>query len=416
MLDKGAQPHPEKRSAALIVAAGTGQRAGGGVPKQYALFRGKPMLRHSVERFAAWQGVDRIVVAIGPGQEQLARDALADIDGVAFVEGGADRRQSVANGLEWLAGQGGVETVYIHDAARPDLPEPVLDALAAALTQHSGAVPALPCVDSMARGDSDDTGAVTLGDSVDRIGLWRVQTPQAFHFDAILAAHRQWPVDSEATDDARSARAAGLNVAIVQGDERLNKITFESDLTRDERATGTFGNPQGPGAMPIVRTGMGYDVHRLVRGEELWLCGIEIPFAFGLSGHSDADVALHAITDAVLGAMALGDIGEHFPPSDPRWKGARSAQFLAHAAALVAERGGRIGNVDVTIICEAPKIGPHKAAMQARVAEILGLAPDQVAVKATTTEGLGFTGRREGIAAQAIVTIWVPLPAIGALP
>ena len=392
------------RPAALIVAAGMGLRAGGDVPKQYASFRGKPLLRHSVEAFvetfAAWDAAPAIYVVIGEGQTALAKAALAGLNDIVFVTGGAQRSDSVRLGLLAIAAQGGADRVFIHDAARPALSADVLDRLNAALDANPGAVPVLPVVDSIARGADG-----IMEHAIDRVHLWRIQTPQAFHFGAILAAHLAWPPGQSATDDSQIARANGLAVALVEGDEALTKITFAQDFTQD------LNVPHLPAPTPapimMVRTGMGYDVHRLVSGEELWLGGIRIAHDKGLAGHSDADVALHAITDALLGAMALGDIGEHFPPSDPQWRGADSARFLAHAASLVKAKGGTIANIDLTIICEEPKIGPHKASIQQRIAIILELRPDQIGVKATTTERLGFTGRGEGIAAQAAASIMV---------
>lgn len=372
--------------AAVVVAAGQGLRAGGTVPKQFAQWRGKPLVRHSVEALAE-AGVTPIVVAIPANWEETAIDALAGVPGVRFVHGAASRQGSVRAGLEALQGDAPA-CVLIHDAARPDLPGAVIAALVAALASEAGAIPVLPVVDSVVRGANGLRGAF-----VERDGLFRVQTPQAFRFDAILAAHRAWNGAADAGDDAAVAEAAGLAVALVPGSERLKKVTFAEDL-KDNSMT-----------LAAVRTGMGYDVHRLVEGEELWLCGLKIEHTKGLAGHSDADVAIHALVDALLGAVAAGDIGDHFPPSDARWRGASSDRFLAHAGTLVAEAGYAIGNVDVTIICEAPKIGPHKAAMRARLAAILAIDIAAVSVKATTTERLGFTGRGEGIAAQAVATV-----------
>ena len=275
--------------------------------------------------------------------------------------------------------------VLIHDAARPDLPHSVTTRLLAALADHDGAIPVLPVVDSLAL----DRDGIMQG-SADRDALRRVQTPQAFRREAILAAHRAWQGEAGAGDDAQVLRAHGGEVALVEGDERLAKLTFAGDFMTDT---------------PAVRTGMGYDVHRLVEGEELWLGGIRIEHDKGLAGHSDADVALHALTDAILGAIGNGDIGTHFPPSDPQWKGASSDRFLVHAAKLAAEAGYALSNADLTIICEAPKIGPHREAMRERIAALLGVDIVQLSVKATTTERLGFTGRGEGIAAQAIATM-----------
>ncbi len=382
-------------TAAIIVAAGSGSRAGGDVPKQFLLVAGKPMIRHSVEAVARHSGIAPIVVVIGAGQEAAAAEALSALD-VVFVSGGATRRESVHNGLLALGAFPDVSKVLIHDAARPFLSEHVIERLIAALAMRDGAVPALAVIDSLARSHDGQT----LSTSESRDGLWRIQTPQAFRREAIIKAHSEWNPANEATDDARMAMAAGYEVALVPGDERLAKYTFADDFNRD------FSVESGQSwAMQNYRTGMGYDVHRLAAGEELWLCGIKIDHDRGLAGHSDADVALHALTDAILGAVALGDIGDHFPPSDPQWRGASSDRFLAHAAGLAADKGYRISNVDVTIICEAPKIGPHRAAMRARVAAILDVAQDAVSVKATTTEKLGYTGRGEGIAAQAVATL-----------
>ena len=379
-------PFPAPVAAAVVVAAGQGLRAGGSVPKQFAPWRGKPLVRHSVEALAR-AGVSPIVVVIPANWEETAAEALAGLPDVRFVHGAASRQGSVRAGLEALEAEA-PSLVLIHDAARPDLTPPVIAALIAALDQHPGAIPVLPVVDSVVRGADGLRGAF-----VERDGLYRVQTPQAFRFDAILAAHCAWDGSADAGDDAAVAEAAGLAVALVPGDERLKKVTFAEDL-KDESMT-----------LAAVRTGMGYDVHRLAEGEELWLCGVKIEHSKGLAGHSDADVAIHALVDALLGAVAAGDIGDHFPPSDPQWRGASSDRFLAHAATLVAAAGYAIGNVDVTIICEAPRIGPHKAAMRARLAAILAIDIAAVSVKATTTERLGFTGRGEGIAAQAVATV-----------
>jgi 2-C-methyl-D-erythritol 4-phosphate cytidylyltransferase/2-C-methyl-D-erythritol 2,4-cyclodiphosphate synthase len=372
--------------AAVVVAAGQGLRAGGTVPKQFALWRGKPLVRHSVEALAR-AGVAPIVVVIPAKWEETAAQALTGLPGVSFVHGAASRQGSVRAGLEALVAAAPAQ-VLIHDAARPDLPAALIAALVAALDGQPGAIPVMPVVDSVVRGADGLRGA-----HVERDGLYRVQTPQAFRFDAILAGHRAWDGAADAGDDAAVAEAAGLAIALVPGDERLRKVTFAEDL-KDHGMT-----------IPAVRTGMGYDVHRLAEGEELWLCGVKIEHSKGLAGHSDADVAIHALVDALLGAVAAGDIGDHFPPSDAKWRGASSDQFLAHAATLVTSAGYVIANVDVTIICEAPRIGPHKAVMRARLASILAIDIACVSVKATTTERLGFTGRGEGIAAQAVATV-----------
>ncbi|TMJ19166.1 MAG: bifunctional 2-C-methyl-D-erythritol 4-phosphate cytidylyltransferase/2-C-methyl-D-erythritol 2,4-cyclodiphosphate synthase [Alphaproteobacteria bacterium] len=373
------------RTVALLVAAGSGTRAGGELPKQYRRIAGKALIAHAVDHLLR-AGADDIRVVIGEGQEALYREAIAGRPLPAPVIGGATRRQSVANALEALAREGGVERVLIHDAARPFLYLDVWERLVAALEDADLAVPALPAVDTTIRAD---------GEPVPREALLRVQTPQACRFGSILAAHRAWS-GGEATDDAQIGRAAGLRVTIVQGDPALDKLTYEADFRRVE-------------AMLLTpRVGMGLDVHAFAAGRELWLGGVRIPYDKGLAGHSDADVVLHAITDAILGALGAGDIGDHFPPSDPQWRGAPSSLFLDHARALVEAAGGRIDHVDVTIVCEAPRIGPYRDAMRTRIAELLRLPPARISIKATTTERLGFTGRGEGIAAQAVASVRLP--------
>ena len=374
---------PFPRIAAVIVAAGQGLRAGQPLPKQFARWRGKPVVRHSAEALAA-AGVGTIVVAIPEGAEAIAVEALAGIPGIALITGGATRQESARLGLEALE-SAAPDLVLIHDAARPVMPGEVVERLVGALAVQPGAIPVLPVVDSLTEAEGE-----LMGNPARREALRRVQTPQAFRFRDILAAHRAWSGAAEAGDDAQVARAAGLALALVEGDERLHKLTFASDFAAD---------------LPPIRVGTGYDVHKLAAGEELWLCGVKIDHSHGLAGHSDADVAIHALVDAILGAIGQGDIGSHFPPSDPQWKGAASDRFLAHAAKLARDAGYRIGNVDLTIICEAPKIGPHRDAMRARLAEILATGIDAISVKATTTERLGFTGRSEGIAAQAVATL-----------
>jgi 2-C-methyl-D-erythritol 4-phosphate cytidylyltransferase / 2-C-methyl-D-erythritol 2,4-cyclodiphosphate synthase len=369
--------------AAVIVAAGQGLRAGGLVPKQFATWRGKPLVRHSAEALARL-GAQPIVVAIPEGGEELARAALDGIAGVRLVAGGATRQLSVRQALEAL-GDVSPSSVLIHDAARPDIAPAVVERLLAALGERPGAIPVLPVVDSVAIANR---GLMTA--SAQREDLRRVQTPQAFRYKDILAAHRAWQGEADAGDDAQVAHSAGLDVALVEGDERMRKLTYAADFR-----TGA----------PMIRIGTGFDVHRLADGEDLWLCGVQVPHDKGLAGHSDADVGLHALVDAILGACAQGDIGEHFPPSDPRWKGAPSEKFIAHAVELADKAGYRVGNVDVTLICEAPKIAPHREAMRAKLATLLAIEMSQVSVKATTTERLGFTGRGEGIAAQAVATL-----------
>ncbi|MGB7655444.1 MAG: bifunctional 2-C-methyl-D-erythritol 4-phosphate cytidylyltransferase/2-C-methyl-D-erythritol 2,4-cyclodiphosphate synthase [Novosphingobium sp.] len=376
-------PPPAIRNAAVIVAAGAGLRAGQPLPKQFAAWRGKPLVRHCAERFAA-AGFAPIVVAIPEGAEAIAAQALHGVPAIQIVVGGNTRQASVRAGLEALA-VAASDHVYIHDAARPILPAAVLARLADALMLQQAAIPVLPVIDSLTSAD----GAM-MGQPAAREQLRRVQTPQAFHYAAILAAHRAWVGASNAGDDAQVAQAAGLAVALVEGDELLHKVTTAAD----------FG-----GATVPLRIGTGYDVHRLAPGEELWLGGIQIENSHGLAGHSDADVAIHALVDAILGALADGDIGQHFPPSDPQWRGASSDRFLTYAVQRAANRGYGIGNVDLTIICEAPKIAPHRDVMRQRLADLMGIGVGGVSVKATTTERLGFTGRGEGIAAQAAVTL-----------
>ena len=370
------------KTVALIVAAGRGERAGGDLPKQYAMLGGVSVIARAVDDF----GDMPVVVVIGAGQETLLKTALAGRKVAGVVTGGAERQNSVRAGLEAI---GNADCVLIHDAARCMLPRTVIHRLLTALETHDGAVPVLGIADTVARADG------LLGNAVDRTSLVRVQTPQAFRFDAIMASHRLW-TGPPATDDAQMARAAGFSVATVEGDAMLEKITRPEDFSA------------AVNRLLVSRSASGFDVHRLEVGEELWLGGVLIPHDKGLSGHSDADVALHAITDAVLGCIGAGDIGSHFPPSEARWRGASSDRFLDHARGLVADKGGVIDFVDLTIICEAPKIGPHRDAMRSRIAEILQVPPTRISVKATTTERLGFTGRGEGIAAQAIATVRLP--------
>lgn len=380
------------KTVALVVAAGSGTRAGGGLPKQFVPIAGKPLLTHAIDRLAH-ERIDEIRVVIRPGQEDPYHHVIGNRRLSAPVAGGETRQQSVRNGLEALASEGGAATVLIHDAARPFLPPAVIGRLLDALETSDGAVPVLPVVDSMARASDE------LGDTVGRENLVRVQTPQAFCFDGILNAHRLWSGPGEATDDAQVARAAGLRIATVQGDPLLDKLTYPKDFVRAE---------QRLSSALISRTGLGFDVHAFTEDEELWLGGLLIPHERGLSGHSDADVVLHSVTDAILGAIGAGDIGDHFPPSDPQWRGARSARFVEYARELVQSRGGCIDHVDITIICEAPRIGPHRQAMREAIAEMLGVPLGKISVKATTTERLGFTGRGEGIAAKAIATVRLP--------
>lgn len=380
------------KTVALIVAAGQGSRAGGDVPKQYRTIAGKAVLVHAHEAIAGHGAIDAVFVVVADGQQHVARALLRDE--VQVVAGADSRRGSVRAGLEAIDAAGGAGIVLIHDAARPFLPAAVVDRLLEALADSEGAIPTLPVADTLVREDGG-----TMADTVERAQLHRVQTPQAFRFATILAAHRAWDEARDATDDAQILRAAGHDVMLVQGDERLEKLTYRQDFARAEALLAPAY---------VTRVGLGYDVHRLAPGEPLWLGGVLVPHDRGLAGHSDADVALHAMVDAMLGALADGDIGSHFPPSDPQWRGAPSDRFLAYARDRVMARGGRIDHVDLTIICEAPKIGPHRDAMRARIAAILDVPIERVSVKATTTERLGFAGRREGIAAQAVATLSLP--------
>ena len=376
-------------TTALIVAAGQGTRSGAEVPKQYRRIAGKAVLAHAIDALSAHPAIDAIQVVIGAGQDDLYREAISGRHLPPPIEGGATRRASVANGLAAIQGT----NVLIHDAARPFVPRETLDRLLAALEAQPGALPILPVVDTIVRVGEG------LGDVVPRDTLGRVQTPQAFRLETIRAAHASWPVDREATDDAQMLRAFGHTVAIVEGSVLLEKLTFPADFEAAERRLSE---------RLVSRSALGFDVHAFVEGDGVWLGGIEIAHDRALAGHSDADVALHALTDALLGAIGAGDIGTHFPPSDPQWRGVASWRFLDHARNLVIQAGGRIDHVDLTIICEEPKVGPFRPAMRARIAEILGMNEAKVSVKATTTEKLGFTGRREGIAAQAIATVRLP--------
>lgn len=380
---------------ALIVAAGSGQRFGAERPKQYLDLAGRPILRHTVEAFLHHPQVSAVQVVINPAFRDLYETAVAGLALPEPVAGGASRQDSVRNGLERLA-ESAPDLVLIHDAARPLIDEATIGAVIAALDAQPAAIAAVPVADTLKRGRDG-----LVADTVDRSGLWRAQTPQGFRFPDILAAHRA-AAGLELTDDAAVAERAGLPVALVPAKEENFKVTTPDDLTR---AASTLSGRGLHAELSDIRTGMGFDVHRFTEGDHVTLCGVRVPHTQTLEGHSDADVGLHALTDAILGALCAGDIGSHFPPSDPQWRGADSARFLRHAADLVAERGGRIAHVDVTIICERPKVGPHRDAMTTRIAEILGMDDGRVSVKATTTEKLGFTGRGEGIAAQAAVTL-----------
>ena len=390
-------------TAALIVAAGRGHRVGGPLPKQYRRFAGHTVLGHSVWRFAEHPRIDRVRVVIDPADRLLYDDAVQGSEGaeagklLAPVAGGATRQESVRNGLESLA-DFPPDLVLIHDGARPLVPDAVIDGALDALDAHDGALPALAVSDSLKRAVP---GSTVIAGAVAREGLWRAQTPQGFRYPAILDAHRA-AAGGALTDDAAVAEHAGLSVALTAGDEDNLKITTEQDFSRAERILTAQGESAVVPAVPLeTRVGMGFDVHRFGPGDHLMLGGVAVPHEQGVVSHSDGDVVLHAIVDAVLGAMAAGDIGTHFPPSDETWRDADSARFAAHTLALLKERGGQLSHVDVTVICQRPKIGPHRPAMVARLADVLGLTPARISLKATTTERLGFTGRGEGIAAQA---------------
>jgi 2-C-methyl-D-erythritol 4-phosphate cytidylyltransferase/2-C-methyl-D-erythritol 2,4-cyclodiphosphate synthase len=373
------------RIAVLIVAAGKGERTGRALPKQYELLGGLPMLRRSVDAFRDWP----VRVVIGLGQDELYRAAM-DRDAPPPVPGGARRQDSVRLGLEALAADP-PDFVLIHDAARPLVSRSVTHRVIAALEKGAaGAVPMLAVADTLRRQESGRWVTVP------RDGLQRAQTPQGFRFADILKAHRDH-ADADATDDVAIAGLAGLAVEAVAGEEDNLKVTTEKDFALAERLLGGE-----------TRSAMGYDAHRFTEGDHVWLCGVKVAHDHGLEGHSDADAGLHALTDAILGCISAGDIGQHFPPTDDRWKGAPSWKFLDHAHTLVKQKGGAVLHCDVTLICERPKIGPHREAMRARIAEILSLDIDRVSVKATTTEGMGYTGRREGLAAQAVATVRLP--------
>ena len=380
--------------SAVIVAAGSGSRAGQGRPKQWRTLGGKPILRWSVEAFLA-AGAKHIAVVIPDGDEPLAAAALQGLDGWGATKGGAVRAQSVLSGLAALSHRPKDEAVLVHDAARPFVTSRHIQDLLQALESANGALPALAVADTLKRRDQD--GALS---TISRDGLWRAQTPQAFRRDTLLAAYAAWPVElGEPTDDAGVVERAGGRIALTPGDPRLMKLTYPEDFTMAEALAAETR---------VTVIGQGFDAHRFGPGDGVWLCGVKIAHDRCLVGHSDADAGLHALTDALLGAIGEGDIGDHFPPTDPKWKGAASALFLEHAAGLVRAKGGRIDNVDVTLICERPKIKPHRAAMRACLADLLGLPETRVSVKATTTEQMGFTGREEGLAAQAIAAVSLP--------
>ncbi len=384
-------------TVAIIAAAGRGHRAGGTLPKQYAQLGSAAVLRHAVQAFCRHPAVGPVLCVIHPDDRVLYDAAVSDLDLEAPVHGGDTRQQSVLNGLK-AAQRLGAARVLIHDAARPFVAASTISRVLDALEHSPGAIPALSVDDTIKRRHGAE-----VAETLDRSRLMRAQTPQGFQFDAIFNAHLG-ARSARLTDDASVLEHAGLSVILVTGDEDGFKITTAHDLARAQAMIKDRG-----GAMNTTRTetrvGTGFDVHKFGPGDHVVLCGVDVPHTAGLAGHSDADVGLHALTDAILGAIGAGDIGAHFPPGDPRWRGASSDKFIQHAHSLVKERGGRLIHLDLTLICEAPKIGPHRDAMRSSIAAILGLDSDRVSVKATTTEKLGFIGRREGIAAQAAATV-----------
>ena len=373
--------------AAIVVAAGSGSRAGG--DKQWRLLGDKPVVRWSVEALLK-AGAEEVVVVVAQDGADRATEALSGLTGWRAMVGGAERADSVRAGLEALSGAAD-RPVLVHDAARPFLSNAVICRLLDALPDADGAIAALPLSDTVKK------GADHIDSTMDRAGLWRAQTPQAFRADRLKAAYAAWPAGSAPTDDAAVVEQDGGTVRLIQGDPRLMKLTFPEDFAMAEALIAKQ-----------TRVGQGFDAHRWGPGDSVWLCGVEIAHDQTLIGHSDADAGLHALTDAVLGAMGDGDIGDHFPPTDPKWRGAASDQFLIHAVERLTARGGRLVNVDVTLICERPKVKPHRQAMRERLAEMLHLPLDAVSVKATTMEKMGFTGREEGLAASAIATIELP--------
>lgn len=386
---------------ALIVAAGRGTRAGGALPKQYQLLDGVPVLRRTLQAFLAHPSIDAVAVVIHPDDAPFYAQSANGLENqhklLPWIAGGPTRQSSVHNGLKALHT---AACVLVHDGARPFVSAATIDEVLAALATHEGAIAALPVSDTLKRGDR--TGSIS--DTIDRAGLWAAQTPQAFRFTALLAAHEKAASTqrTDFTDDASLLEADGIKVALVASSADNIKLTNPEDFTRAEailRAKAPQAN---------IRTGIGYDVHAFTDGDHVTLGGVRIPHDRGVLAHSDGDVALHALTDAILGALGDGDIGQHFPPSDMQWRGASSDRFLAYAAQKVAERGGRILHLDTTILAEAPKVGPHRAAMQAAIAAAAGIGESRVSIKATTTEKLGFVGKREGLAAMSVATIELP--------
>jgi 2-C-methyl-D-erythritol 4-phosphate cytidylyltransferase/2-C-methyl-D-erythritol 2,4-cyclodiphosphate synthase len=374
--------------AAILVAAGTGSRFGAELPKQFLPLAGKPVIRHAAEALLAHAAFLQPV-----GDAALINQALAGLPHLPPVAGGAERQDSVRAGLEALAAHD-PDIVLVHDAARPSIPAGTAESVLAALAAHEGAIPAIAVSDTLKRGESG-----VIAETVPRAGLFRAQTPQGFRFATLLRLHRAAAGSPAATDDAALLEAAGLAVALTPGAEQNIKLTLPEDFVRLQNIF--------EGRL-IPHIGTGFDVHAMAAGRPMILCGITVPFEKGLAGHSDADVGIHALCDAIYGALAEGDIGRHFPPSEDTWKDADSARFLRHAAGRIEARGGVLSNADITLICERPKITPHAPAMRGRLAELLNVSIDRISVKATTTEQLGFTGRGEGIAAQASVIVLIP--------
>jgi len=381
-----------QKNAALVVAAGRGHRVGGDLPKQYLDINGKTVLRRTIEAFLTHPDVHAIQVVIHPDDTELYHKSIEGLDLPSPSHGGQTRQQSVLNGLETLE-RIKPTNVLIHDAARPFINSGLISSALKGLKTHKAVLPAVKVSDTLKKA----YGQLVEG-TVEREGLWRAQTPQCFDYFSILAAHKSQK-HTNLTDDCAIAEAAGIPIFISAGSESNFKITTAEDVERAKQMTANQNQ---------TRIGSGFDVHRFCEGAQVTLCGIQIAHDKSLKGHSDADVAMHALTDALLGSMALGDIGRHFPPSDDTWKGANSEIFLSKANDLVAEAGGKITNIDLTIICENPKIGPHSQAMRENISAVLGVSFERVSIKATTTEGLGFTGRGEGIAAQATVSVSCP--------
>jgi len=378
------------KNIALVVGAGEGHRFGGRLPKQYQDLAGSSIFRRSLELFVDHPQVSAVYAVINPKHHKLYENSVRGLSLPKPINGGSSRQASVALGLESLVDIS-PSKVLIHDAARPLLDVDLISRVLAALEGSPGAIPVLAVADTLKSGEGKFINA-----TIDRKGLWRAQTPQGFHFKDILAAHRQF-LGKNLTDDAAVAECAGIAVEMVEGAEKNFKVTEYEDLVKANQVLG----------VPEIRTGFGFDVHKFTVGDKVTLCGVVIPHSFGLLGHSDADVGLHAITDALLGAIGAGDIGSHFPPTDAKWEGATSDIFLDHAGKLLNSFCARISSIDVTLICEEPKIVPYREKMIDRIAEILEISKVRISIKATTTEGLGFTGRREGIAAQAVVTVMI---------